>query len=55
VVPVEVDFAASTIRYAEEEFPFPALGSVPQSLVAAGGIENLIRQQLAEHALEARV
>lgn len=55
VVPIEVDFAASTIRYAEDEFPFPALGSVPQSLVAAGGIENLIRRQLAEHAVAARV
>ncbi|HEY1730646.1 MAG TPA: homoaconitase [Terriglobales bacterium] len=47
VVPIEVDFAASTIRYADEEFPFPALGSVPQSLVLAGGIENLVRQKLA--------
>jgi homoaconitate hydratase len=55
VVPIEVDFAASTIRYAEEEYPFPALGSVPQSLVAAGGIENLIRRELAEHAVAARV
>ena len=34
---IEVDFAASTIRYAGEEFSFPALGSVPQSLVVAGG------------------
>jgi homoaconitate hydratase len=43
---IEVDFAASTIRYAGEEFAFPALGSVPQSLVVAGGIENLITQKL---------
>jgi homoaconitate hydratase len=55
VVPIEVDFAASTIRYAEEEYPFPALGSVPQSLVAAGGIEDLIRRELAGHAVAARV
>jgi homoaconitate hydratase len=43
---VEVDFAASTIRYVGEEFTFPALGSVPQSLVVAGGIENLVSQKL---------
>jgi homoaconitate hydratase len=43
---VEVDFAASTIRYAGEEFAFPALGSVPQSLVIAGGVENLVRGKL---------
>jgi len=44
--PIEVDFAASTIRYGGEEFTFPALGSVPQSLVVAGGIENLVAQKL---------
>ena len=44
--PIEVDFAASTIRYAGEEFAFPALGSVPQSLVVAGGIEELVRRKL---------
>ena len=55
VVPIEVDFVNSTIRYAEEEFSFPALGSVPQSLVAAGGIENLVRQRLAQRASGARV
>lgn len=43
---VEVDFAASTVRYTGEEFAFPALGSVPQSLVIAGGIENLVRHKL---------
>jgi homoaconitate hydratase len=43
---IEVDFAASTIRYAGDEFTFPALGSVPQSLVVAGGIENLVSQRL---------
>lgn len=43
---VEVDFAASTIRYAGEEFTFPALGSVPQSLVIAGGVENLVSARL---------
>ncbi len=44
---IEVDFAASTIRYSGEKFGFPALGSVPQSLVIAGGVENLVSQKLA--------
>jgi len=43
---IEVDFAASTIRYGAEDFGFPALGSVPQSLAMAGGIENLVRRKL---------
>ena len=43
---VEVDFASSTIRYAGEQFTFPALGSVPQSLVIAGGVENLVSRRL---------
>jgi homoaconitate hydratase len=43
---VEVDFSASTIRYAGEQFTFPALGSVPQSLVIAGGVENLVSRKL---------
>ena len=43
---IEVDFSASTICYAGETFAFPALGSVPQSLVIAGGIENLVSQKL---------
>jgi homoaconitate hydratase len=44
---IEVDFAASIIHYAGKRFAFPALGSVPQSLVIAGGIENLVRQRVA--------
>jgi homoaconitate hydratase len=43
---IEVDFAASTICYGREEFVFPALGSVPQSLVIAGGVENLVSAKL---------
>jgi hypothetical protein len=43
---VEVDFSASTIRYAGEQFVFPALGSVPQSLIIAGGVENLVSRKL---------
>jgi len=52
---IEVDFAASTIRYAGEEFTFPALGSVPQSLVIAGGIENLVSAKLGLNAVTATV
>jgi homoaconitate hydratase len=55
VEPIEVDFAASTIRYAEEDFVFPALGSVPQSLVVAGGIENMVRQKLTKCSVAAQV
>ncbi|MGD0929319.1 MAG: homoaconitase [Candidatus Korobacteraceae bacterium] len=43
---IEVDFGASTMRYAGEEFAFPSLGSVPQSLVIAGGVENLVSKKL---------
>ncbi|UCG86005.1 MAG: homoaconitase [Gemmatimonadota bacterium] len=44
---IAVDFTSSKTSYREREFSFPALGSVPQSLVVAGGIENLVRQKLA--------
>ncbi len=53
--PIDVDFASSTVRYLDQEFPFPALGSVPQSLIIAGGVENLVRQKLAESCLAAQV
>ncbi len=43
---IEVDFATSTIRYAGEIFTFPAVGSVAQSLLVAGGIENLVSRKL---------
>jgi homoaconitate hydratase len=44
---IEVDFSGSTILYACEQFTFPALGSVPQSLVVAGGVENLVSSKLS--------
>jgi homoaconitate hydratase len=47
---IEIDFASSTLRYAGETFTFPALGSVPQSLVIAGGVENLVAQRLGLRA-----
>jgi len=43
---IEIDFTSGTVRYRGESFPFPALGSVPQSLVVAGGVENLVKKEL---------
>jgi homoaconitate hydratase len=43
---VEVDFSKGTVTFLGETFRFPPLGSVPQSLVVAGGSENLIRKKL---------
>jgi homoaconitate hydratase len=42
----EIDFTSSTIRWAGEKFTFPPLGTVPQSLVIAGGAENLVARKL---------
>ncbi len=44
---VDIDFTSSTISWRREKFVFPALGSVPQSLVIAGGVENLVAKRLA--------
>ena len=38
---IEVDFTSGTVTYAAK-YNFPALGSVPQGLVVAGGVENLV-------------
>jgi homoaconitate hydratase len=43
---IEIDFTSSTIAWRGEKFSFPALGSVPQSLVIAGGVENLVAKKL---------
>jgi len=43
---LDIDFARGTVVYDGETFRFPPLGSVPQSLVIAGGIENLVRRRL---------
>src|SRR5271167_2220968 len=48
---IGVNFAASTVGYAGEEFTFPTLGSVPQSLVIAGGVENLVSRKLERRAV----
>jgi homoaconitate hydratase len=43
---IDIDFTSSTILWRGEKFTFPALGSVPQSLVIAGGVENLAAKRL---------
>jgi homoaconitate hydratase len=43
---VKVDFASGVITYRGDKFHFPPLGSVPQSLVVAKGIENLVARKL---------
>jgi len=43
---IDIDFTSSTIGWRGEKFSFPALGSVPQSLVIAGGVENLVAKRL---------
>jgi len=43
---IDIDFTSSTISWRGEKFGFPALGSVPQSLVIAGGVENLVAKRL---------
>jgi len=43
---IDIDFTASVITWRGEKFAFPALGSVPQSLVIAEGVENLVAKRL---------
>ncbi len=43
---LEIDFTQATATCRGATFRFAPLGSVPQSLVVAGGIENLVRQRL---------
>ena len=44
---INIDFTTGMIHWREEDFAFPALGSVPQSLVIAQGVENLVAKRLA--------
>ena len=43
---IDIDFTSSVISWRGERFVFPALGSVPQSLVIAEGVENLVARKL---------
>ena len=43
---VLIDFRSGEITYRGEKFRFSPLGTVPQSLVIAGGVENLVAKKL---------
>jgi hypothetical protein len=43
---IDIDFTSGVIHWRGEDFTFPALGSVPQSLVIAQGVENLVAKRL---------
>ncbi len=43
---IEIDFTTSTLTWRNEKFAFPPLGNVPQSLIIAGGAENVVRKKL---------
>ncbi len=43
---IEVDFKNCVVAYGDKRYGFPALGSVPQGLVVAGGVENLVAKKL---------
>ncbi|HKH99076.1 MAG TPA: homoaconitase [Candidatus Sulfotelmatobacter sp.] len=43
---VDIDFTSSTVTWRGEQFSFPPLGAVPQSLVIAGGAENVVAKRL---------
>jgi homoaconitate hydratase len=43
---IDVDFRTGKITFRKIEFRFPPLGTVPQALVVAGGVENQVRERL---------
>src|SRR5438477_2226163 len=43
---IAIDFTCGVIGWRGESFTFPPLGSVPQSLVIAQGVENLLAKRL---------
>jgi len=43
---IDVDFQTGKITFRKIEFRFPPLGTVPQALVVAGGVENQVRERL---------
>jgi homoaconitate hydratase len=46
---VEIDFTSGTVAWRGATFSFPPLGTVPQSLVIAGGAENVVATKLGLH------
>jgi homoaconitate hydratase len=43
---IAVDFTTCSLMWRDHSFAFPPLGSVPQSLVVAGGAENVVARRL---------
>ena len=43
---LDIDFTGSTVTWRGNRFVFPPLGAVPQSLVIAGGAENVVAKKL---------
>jgi homoaconitate hydratase len=43
---IAIDFTSGTLTWRDESFLFPPLGNVPQSLVIAGGAENVVAKKL---------
>jgi hypothetical protein len=43
---VDIDFTSGTLKWRGESFAFSPLGTVPQSLVIAGGAENVVAKKL---------
>ena len=43
---LDIDFTASTVIWRDERFAFPPLGAIPQSLIIAGGPENVVAKKL---------
>jgi len=43
---IDIDFTSGVIHWRGGKFAFPPLGSVPQSLVIAEGVENLVAKRL---------
>jgi homoaconitate hydratase len=43
---IDIDFTSGMVHWSGEKFAFPPLGSVPQSLVIAQGVENLVAKRL---------
>ncbi len=46
---VEIHFTTCIVAWRGESFSFPPLGNVPQSLVIAGGAENVVATKLGLH------
>jgi len=45
---IAIDFTTGVVTWRGERFHFPPLGSVPQSLVVAGGVEKLVARRLRD-------